>query len=146
MSELDQLYQQLIIDHSKERHGCKEISAEHVVSHQVNPSCGDEVEFGLVVKDGLISDISWQGQGCSISQASISIMNDLILGKSLEEVDKLYESFLTLMHSKGKEVDEEVLDHLQDASAFQGVSKYPARIKCALLGWMALRDSVAKTH
>lgn len=94
----------------------------------------------------VLSTILSQGQGCSISfQASISIMSDLLLGKNIEEVEKLYEDFLILMHSQGKDVEEEILDHLQDACALQGVSKYPARIKCALLGWMALRDVLAKS-
>lgn len=145
MNDLDQLYQQLIIDHSKQRHGCKEITDDLVVSHQVNPSCGDEVELGVLLENNVLKNISWQGQGCSISQASISMMNDLVLNKNLEEVEELYNNFLELMHSKGQEVDDELLDSLEDLAAFQGVSKYPARIKCALLGWMALRDSLGKS-
>lgn len=145
MNDLDQLYQQLIIDHSKQRHGCKEITDDLVVSHQVNLSCGDEVEIGVLLENNVLKNISWQGQGCSISQASISMMNDLVLNKNLEEVEELYNNFLELMHSKGQEVDDELLDSLEDLAAFQGVSKYPARIKCALLGWMALRDSLGKS-
>lgn len=144
MNDLDQLYQQIILDHSRSRNGCGEISTDFVSSHQVNPSCGDEVTLGVNVDADILTDLAWQGQGCSISQASISIMNDLVSGKSVEEIDQLYEDFLTMMHSRGEQVDEQILDKLQDASAFQGVSKYPARVKCALLGWMALREAVHK--
>lgn len=143
MSDFDQLYQQLIIDHSKERHGCKTIPGDYLVSRQVNPSCGDETELAIKIEEGKIVDIAWQGQGCSISQASISMMNDLLLGKSVEEVEKFYTDFLALMHSKGEKLDDEFLDSLEDLVAFQGVSKYPARVKCALLGWMALRDNIS---
>ncbi|CAM2846502.1 Fe-S cluster assembly sulfur transfer protein SufU [Actinomyces slackii] len=145
MNELDQLYQQVILDHSRERHGCGALEAPDATSHQVNPTCGDEVTLGVRVQDGRIEAVGWQGQGCSISQASISVMHDLVDGADLATVARLEADFDILMHSRGKGVDEEVLDELQDAAAFEGVSKYPNRVKCALLGWMALKDALAKS-
>ena len=130
MNELDQLYQQVILDHSRERHGSGALDAPDATSHQVNPTCGDDVTLG---------------DGCSISQASISVMHDLVNGADLATVARLEADFDTLMHSRGKGVDDAVLDDLEDGAAFEGVSKYPNRVKCALLGWMALKDALAKS-
>jgi nitrogen fixation NifU-like protein len=96
------------------------------------------------VADGTITDLGWEGEGCSISQASTSVMSALVVGKSIDEAMTLQQKFLDLMQSRGEaaltEADEEALD---DAVAFEGVSKYPARVKCALLGWMAMKSAVA---
>ena len=89
--------------------------------------------------------VGWEGDGCSISQASISVMHDLVNGADLATVARLEADFDTLMHSRGKGVDDAVLDDLEDGAAFEGVSKYPNRVKCALLGWMALKDALAKS-
>ena len=89
--------------------------------------------------------MGWEGDGCSISQASISIMHDLVDGADLATVVRLEKDFDTLMHSRGRGVDDAVLDALEDGAAFEGVSKYPNRVKCALLGWMALKDALAKS-
>ncbi|MBO3724248.1 SUF system NifU family Fe-S cluster assembly protein [Actinomyces bowdenii] len=145
MNELDQLYQQVILDHSRERHGCGALEAPDATSHQVNPTCGDEVTLGVSVRDGRIVAVGWQGEGCSISQASISVMHDLITGADLATVARLEAEFNELMHSRGRGVDEAILDDLEDAAAFEGTSKYPNRVKCALLGWMALKDALAKS-
>ncbi|MCR2051929.1 SUF system NifU family Fe-S cluster assembly protein [Actinomyces bowdenii] len=145
MNELDQLYQQVILDHSRERHGCGALEDPDATSHQVNPTCGDEVTLGVSVRDGRIVAVGWQGEGCSISQASISVMHDLITGADLATVARLEAEFNELMHSRGRGVDEAVLDDLEDAAAFEGTSKYPNRVKCALLGWMALKDALAKS-
>lgn len=145
MNELDQLYQQVILDHSRERHGCGALEAPDATSHQVNPTCGDEVTLGVSVRDGRIVAVGWQGEGCSISQASISVMHDLVTGADLATVARLEAEFNELMHSRGRGVDEAILDHLEDAAAFEGTSKYPNRVKCALLGWMALKDALAKS-
>ena len=139
MNDLDQLYQQVILDHSHERHGQGALTDPDATSHQVNPTCGDEVELGVRVRDGRIVAVGWEGDGCSISQASISIMHDLVDGADLAT------DFDTLMHSRGRGVDDAVLDALEDGAAFEGVSKYPNRVKCALLGWMALKDALAKS-
>ena len=145
MNDLDQLYQQVILDHSHERHGQGALTDPDATSHQVNPTCGDEVELGVRVRDGRIVAVGWEGDGCSISQASISIMHDLVDGADLATVARLEKDFDTLMHSRGRGVDDAVLDALEDGAAFEGVSKYPNRVKCALLGWMALKDALAKS-
>ena len=145
MNALDQLYQQVILDHSHERHGQGALTDPDATSHQVNPTCGDEVELGVRVRDGRIVAVGWEGDGCSISQASISIMHDLVDGADLATVVRLEKDFDTLMHSRGRGVDDAVLDALEDGAAFEGVSKYPNRVKCALLGWMALKDALAKS-
>jgi nitrogen fixation NifU-like protein len=104
-----------------------------------NPSCGDEVTLNLTITDGVIKAISWDGVGCSISMASVSMMSDLLINQNYEKANKILTEFVELMQSKGKsQGDEELLD---DAVAFAGVSKFPARIKCALLGWMAYKDA-----
>jgi len=97
------------------------------------------------VVDGRLEAVGWEGDGCSISQASISVMHDLVDGADLATVARLEKDFDLLMHSRGKGVDDAVLDALEDAAAFEGVSKYPNRVKCALLGWRALKDALAKS-
>ena len=144
MNDLDQLYQQVILDHSRERHGQGALADPDATSHQVNPTCGDEVELGVRVQDGKVVAVGWEGDGCSISQASISVMHDLVDGADLATVVRLEKDFDVLMHSRGRGVAEDVLDELEDGAAFEGVSKYPNRVKCALLGWMALKDALVK--
>ena len=144
MNELDRLYQHVILDHSRERHGAGALADPDATSHQVNPTCGDEVELGVRIDGDRIGAVGWQGEGCSISQASISVMHDLVDGADLATVARLSKDFDVLMHSRGRGVDDAVLDALEDGAAFEGVSKYPNRVKCALLGWMALRDALVK--
>lgn len=145
MNDLDQLYQQVILDHSRERHGHGALTDPDATSHQVNPTCGDDIELGVRVRDGRVVAVGWEGDGCSISQASISIMHDLVDGADLATVARLEKDFDVLMHSRGRGVGDAVLDELEDGAAFEGVSKYPNRVKCALLGWMALKDALAKS-
>lgn len=110
--------------------------------HHVNPTCGDEITLRVRLDGSTVADISYESQGCSISQASASVLNDLVVGKTVGEGQLIQEAFLELMQSKGQgEGDEEVLE---DAVAFVGVSKYPARVKCALLSWMAWKDATAQ--
>ena len=137
--ELDSLYQEVILDHYRNPHH-KGLSADKdiQVKHN-NPSCGDEVTLNLSMKDGLVQGISWDGVGCSISMASVSVMSDLIIGKSYTEATEILDNFVDLMQSKGQASGDENI--LEDAIAFAGVSKFPARIKCALLGWMAFKDA-----
>jgi nitrogen fixation NifU-like protein len=137
--QLDNLYQEVILDHYKNPQN-KELAADNDAQvHHVNPSCGDEVTLGVKLEGEKISSINWDGVGCSISQASTSIMSDLLIGKTLSEASAISEDFLQLMQSKGSEDGDS--DILEDAVALAGVSKYPARIKCALLGWMAFKDA-----
>jgi nitrogen fixation NifU-like protein len=137
--ELDSLYQEVILDHYKRPHHKGLSSQWDIQVHHINPSCGDEVTLNLSVNGGIVSAISWDGVGCSISQASTSIMTDLVAGKSVEQAYKILDNFSELMASKGTKVGDENI--LEDAVALAGVSKFPARVKCALLGWMAFKDA-----
>jgi nitrogen fixation NifU-like protein len=142
--QLDNLYQEVILDHYKNPQNKKLASDNDAQVHHVNPSCGDEVTLGVKLDGEKVASINWEGVGCSISQASTSIMSDLLIGKTLVEAAAISEDFLRLMQSKGSEEgDPEVLE---DAVALSGVSKYPARIKCALLGWMAFKDASVQAH
>ena len=140
---LESLYQEIILDHYKNPHH-KELHAPYAIEvHHNNPSCGDEVTLRLSLNGDSISQVSWSGVGCSISQASTSIMSDLVTGKTMSEALELERIFLELMQSKGNfSGDVEVLE---DAVALSVVAKYPARVKCALLGWMAFRDAALRT-
>ena len=137
--ELDNLYQEVILDHYKRPQHKKLSPTYDAQVHHVNPSCGDEIDLNLSIVDGVVTHISWDGVGCSISQASVSILSDLLIGKPIGQAYSIFDQFVALMQSKGAIAgDEEVLE---DAIALAGVSKYPARIKCALLGWMAFKDA-----
>jgi nitrogen fixation NifU-like protein len=140
---LESMYQEIILDHYKNPHGRGLRDPFDAESFQVNPTCGDEVTLRVKVDDGKVADVSYDGQGCSISQASTSVMTDLVVGHTIEEAFTTMDAFVELMQGKGKvEPDEDVLE---DGVAFAGVAKYPARVKCALLGWMAFKDAVART-
>ncbi|MGZ5405712.1 MAG: Fe-S cluster assembly sulfur transfer protein SufU [Nocardioides sp.] len=141
--ELDSLYQEIILDHYKHPHhqGLREPFEAEV--HHVNPTCGDEVTLRvhLAADDGVtrVGDVSYDAIGCSISQAATSVMADLVIGKPVDEAMAVQDTFLTLMQGKGNvEPDEDVLE---DGIAFAGVAKFPARVKCALLPWMAWKDA-----
>jgi nitrogen fixation protein NifU and related proteins len=143
---LESMYQEIILDHYRNPHhrGLREPFDAEV--HHVNPVCGDEVTLRVALKDvggePVVEDVSYDSLGCSISQASASVLADLVIGRPVSEAMKINQAFLELMQSRGdSEPDEDVLE---DAVAFAGVSKYPARIKCALLGWMAWKDATAQ--
>ncbi len=144
--QLESMYQEIILDHYRNPHhkGLREPFDAEV--YHVNPTCGDEVKLRVTLKEvggeQVVEDVSYDSLGCSISQASTSVMTDLVIGKPVGEAMRINDAFLALMQSKGQaEPDEDVLE---DAVAFAGVSKYPARIKCALLGWMAWKDATAR--
>ena len=149
-SEMQQLYQQLILDHAREQRGRGEIDPYDAESYQFNPVCGDEVTLRVRLDHPagggrpVLAEVGWQGDGCSISPASASVLTDLVTGKDLAEVDALHETFHELMQARGQGLDPAEEEALGDAAAFTGVARYPARIKCALLGWVALRDAVAR--
>jgi len=137
--QVESLYQEIILDHYKSPHGKGLRDPYDTEVYHVNPVCGDEVRLRVRLgngSDGLrIEDVSYESVGCSISQAAASVLHDLVSGRSVDEAMRVHDEFLALMQSKGQvEPNEEVL---QDGVAFAGVSKYPARIKCALLAWMA---------
>ena len=140
--QLESMYQEIILDHYRNPHHKGLRDPFDVEVHHVNPTCGDEVTVRVHVEDGTVSDVSYDGQGCSISQASTSVMTDLVIGQSVDDALVKAEAFLALMQSRGTmEPDEDVLE---DGIAFAGVSRYPARVKCALLGWMAWKDATAQ--
>lgn len=143
MDDLDAMYQQIILDAARERHGEGELAEPDGESFQVNTTCGDQVNMQVQLsQDGKrIEHIGWQGQGCSISQASISIMTEMVEGKDITEAMDLFTTFRHLMDTRGHELSGQDEDKLEDAGAFVGVSKFPMRVKCALLGWMAMRDA-----
>ena len=146
MSQMEQLYQQLILEHAKTPHGKGLADGYAAESFQVNPTCGDEVRLRVhLTGDGAVEKVSWQGQGCSISQASVSVMCELVTGAPVTTAEEIGETFKALMRTRGAGLDEESEDRLGDATAFTGVARYPARIKCALLGWMALHDALVQS-
>jgi nitrogen fixation NifU-like protein len=144
--QLESLYQEIILDHYRRPHhkGLRDPYDAEV--RHVNPTCGDEVTLRVALKDAgaepVVADLSWDALGCSISQASVSVLSDLIIGKPVSDALATCGEFVTLMQSRGEAQPDE--DVLGDAIAFAGVSKYPARIKCALLGWMAWKDATAQ--
>jgi len=140
--KLETLYQEIILDHYRDPHGRGLREPYGGESHQVNPTCGDEVTLRVLLADDVVRDVSYEGLGCSISQAAQSILYDLVIGQPLPRAREIAADFLTLMQSKGDPaIAESLEDSLEDAVAFVGVGQYPARIKCALLGWMAFRDA-----
>jgi nitrogen fixation protein NifU and related proteins len=142
---LDSMYQQIILDHYKRPQHHRLLESFDAEVHHVNPTCGDEVTLRVKLAGGTIADLGWDGEGCSISQASTSVMSELVVGKPINEALALQQKFLALMQSRGAaELSEADEDELDDAVAFEGVSKYPARVKCALLGWMAMKSAVAE--
>src|SRR5580658_4656054 len=144
--QVESMYQQIILDHYRNPHhkGLREPFDAEV--HHVNPVCGDEVTLRVTLSgaggEPMVEDLSYDALGCSISQASASVMSDLVVGKAVAEALSISQAFLELMQSKGEGSPDEGV--LEDAVAFAGVSKYPARIKCALLGWMAWKDATAQ--
>lgn len=141
---LDQIYQEVILDHYKHPHhrGLRAPFGAEV--HHVNPTCGDEVTLRVALsEDGeRVADVSYDGQGCSISQASTSVLTDQVIGQNVQQALDTVAAFTEMVSSRGRvEGDENVLG---DGIAFAGVAKYPARVKCALLGWMAFKDALAQ--
>jgi len=140
-SEMETLYQQLILDHSRHPDGFGDTEGWHPQSRQINPTCGDDITLALRLDGDRIAEVRWQGSGCAISQASASLLAGLVEGKTVAEALALAESFREVMHSRGKlELDPEAFG---DAVALNGVSKYLGRIKCAMLGWVALEHAAA---
>jgi len=153
VTALDQLYQQIILDHAKARHGFglrdAPTGAASAESHQYNPLCGDEVTLRAAVApapDGsavpVVADVAWAGEGCSISQASTSVLHELVVGRPVPEATTVVDAFREMVRSRGRlEPDEEVLG---DAAAFAGVGRHANRVKCAMLGWTAFEDALSR--
>ncbi|TQL79670.1 nitrogen fixation NifU-like protein [Stackebrandtia endophytica] len=139
---LDELYQEVILDHYRSPHGKGLREPFEAEAHHVNPTCGDEITLRVHLSDDRVADVSYDSIGCSISQASASVMYDLVHDQPLKEAFAKLEAFTELMGSRGGiDPDEDVLE---DAVAFAGVSKFPGRVKCALLSWMAFKDAAVR--
>ena len=144
MSDLDALYRELILDHSKhpQHYGLAPEEGAHATSHQKNPVCGDEITLRARVEGDAIRDVTWEGTGCSISQASASMLSDLVEGMPRTEASALVDGFRQALRSRGTiPLDEDVYG---DAAALSGVSRFSARVKCAMLAWVALEDALAR--
>jgi nitrogen fixation protein NifU and related proteins len=143
MSDLDDLYREVILDHSRRPIGRGSVDGAAASHHEYNPTCGDEVTVGVWFDDdGALADVRWDGQGCSISTASASVMTDLVRGATRAEATALIDEFRTLVRGGG---DVEASDDLGDAAAFAGVAKLVTRVKCAMLPWVALEADLKTT-
>lgn len=145
--QMDQLYQEIILDHSRAPHHAGLREPFDAQAHQVNPTCGDEITLRVAIERDAagtvtVRDVSYDAMGCSISQASASVMTDLVIGEPLDLTERRLAAFEAMVTSKGADGGDE--DVLEDAVAFAGVARYPNRVKCALLGWKALKLAVAQ--
>ncbi|MDA2984032.1 MAG: SUF system NifU family Fe-S cluster assembly protein [Actinomycetota bacterium] len=139
MSELEDLYQEIILDHYRSpRNRAPGLAGEDAHVHHSNPLCGDEMDLRVRIRDGVLDGLAFDGEGCSISQASASAMSVAVLGRPVDDVLELVEQFRLMMHGEAPDR----ADDLGDGMVFEGVARFPVRVKCALLGWMALRDAV----
>jgi len=136
--ELDELYREIILDHYRSPRNRGSLDQPSATSEGDNPLCGDEVRIDLAIRDGRVSDVRFEAKGCSISQASASMMTEAIKGRSLEEVESLFEMFKGMMYS----ADEVDVEALGDLEALQGVRKFPVRVKCATLPWNTLEEAL----
>lgn len=141
---VEELYQQIILDHYREKHHAGLREPHEAEVHHVNPSCGDELTLRVHLDGDRVADVSYEGEGCSISQASTSVMADLVIGRDVADTLALHDEFLEMMQSQGRLTPDE--DRFEDAIAFAGVSKFPARVKCALLSWSAVRDAILQAR
>ena len=140
MEDLENVYNELIMEHSMNSYNKKKLNHADFCEIGHNPNCGDEITLELNVKDGVIEDMAFSGHGCAISQASTSIMIDTLKGKSLEEAKEIIKTFIGMI--KREITDEAELEKLEDAIAFQNVSHMPARVKCALLAWHTIENMI----
>lgn len=143
--KLEQMYQEVILDHYREKHGSGLRDPFDTQVEHVNPTCGDEIMLRVSLSDGgeSVADVSYDAVGCSISQAAASVMHDLVRGRSVSDFTRAHELFVGLMH--GNAIPESDGDFMGDAEVFAGVGQYPARVKCALLPWMAAKDAIAQS-
>jgi len=136
--ELDELYRELILDHYKRPHHREKLDTPDVTAEGYNPVCGDEIEMELKFDGERLAAIGVRGRGCSISQASASMMSDVVEGKRIEEIRRLSEEFASMMRQPDAPVPEE----LGDLEALQGVAKFAVRVKCATLAWHTLGEGI----
>ncbi|MFC5402177.1 Fe-S cluster assembly sulfur transfer protein SufU [Cohnella soli] len=141
MSQLDDLYRRVIMDHYKTPRNRGELEQDSVTVNLNNPTCGDRISLQLQIEDGIVRNVKFTGEGCSISMSSASMMTEAVMGKTSEEALAIADKFSALM--KGEAVE---FDDYEDLEALSGVNKFPARIKCATLAWNALRKGVEHGH
>lgn len=140
--DVDALYQEIILDHYKKPHGAGLRDLFEGEAHHVNPTCGDEITVRVHLDGSTVADVSYAAEGCSISQASASVLYDLVVGREIDDAMGLHEDFTALMQGRGRVEPDE--DRLEDGVAFAGVAQFPARVKCALLAWMAWMDATGR--
>ena len=142
VEELNDLYNDLIMEHSMNSYNKKKLDKCDFCEKGHNPNCGDEIEIELKLDGDIIEDMAFTGHGCAISQASTSIMIDTLKGKNIKEAKDIIETFIEMIKRETKNEDE--LKKLEDAIAFKNVSNMPARVKCALLAWHTMEDIISK--
>lgn len=141
---VEQMYQEIILDHYREKLNSGLRDPYDAEVHHVNPSCGDEITLRVDLDGDVVKDVSYHSEGCSISQASTSVMSELLIDRDVTDAMALHDEFLEMMQSQGKATPDE--DRLEDGVAFVGVSQFPARVKCAMLGWSAVRDAILRAQ
>lgn len=144
MENLDEVYNELIMEHSMNSYNKKKLSCADCCEKGHNPNCGDEITLELKLNGNIIEDMAFSGHGCAISQASTSIMIDTLKGKTIEEAKQIVETFIGMIKRETKNEDE--LKKLEDAIAFKNISNMPARVKCALLAWHTIEDMLEKNN
>ena len=144
MDNLEELYNDIIMEHSMNSYNKKDLDNYDYCQMGHNPNCGDEITLEVKMKDNIIEDMAFYGHGCAISQSSTSIMIDTLKGKTIEEAKKIIETFIKMI--KRETTDEKELEKLEEAIAFKNVSNMPARVKCALLAWHTIEDILNKNE
>lgn len=144
MDDLEQLYNDIIMEHSMNSYNKKELSSCDFCEMGHNPNCGDEIKLEIKLNGDIIEDMAFTGHGCAISQASTSVMIDVLKGKTLKEAKELIKTFIDMIKREIK--DDEELEKLEDAIAFRNISNMPARVKCALLAWHTMEDLLEKNN
>ena len=142
MDNLDDIYNELIMEHSMNSYNKKKLNNADFCEIGHNPNCGDEISLELKLNGDIIEDMAFSGHGCAISQASTSIMIDTLKGKTVKEAKEIIETFIKMIKREIK--DEDTLEKLEDAIAFRNISNMPARVKCALLAWHTIEDILNK--
>lgn len=140
MEDMSQFYSDLILEHNRDKRNKRELTSFDLEEHGHNPSCGDDLTLRVKIDKDIITDAAYQGSGCAISQASASMMIDVIKGKTVEEALKLVDTFLGMI--KREITDESELEQLEEAIALKNISNMPARVKCAVLAWHTLKTAI----
>ncbi|NLK44617.1 MAG: SUF system NifU family Fe-S cluster assembly protein [Tissierellia bacterium] len=138
--DLNSIYTQLIMEHNKSGHNKRPLDSPDIIERGHNPSCGDDITLQLKISDKIIEDAAFEGVGCAISQASTSMMIDLIKGKDIEEALSLVETFIGMI--KKEITSDEELEKLEDSIVLQNIANMPARVKCAVLAWHTLKEAL----